>query len=92
MARISADNMKGLNQRMKEVEVVVKRSGEGPAGSSQNIHQPQHQQLLAKQPSEKDLFFQRQGIDPNMGVSVWREIQVSNIMPTSLIFTENNQF
>ncbi|GMH89020.1 hypothetical protein TrST_g11153 [Triparma strigata] len=82
LARISADNMKGLNQRMTEVEVVVKRSGEGPAGSSQNIHQPQHQQLLqqqqqqlAKQPSEKDLFFQRQGIDHNKGVSIWREIQ-----------------
>lgn len=83
LARISADNMKGLNQRMKEVEVVVKRGGDG-VGGSQNIHQPEHQQMLQqqqqqmqmqKQPSEKDLFFQRQGIDSNKGVSIWREIQ-----------------
>ena len=93
LARISVDNLKGLNQRIKQVEVVVRKSGGMGEGGQQppakNIHmerhlqqiqqqqqQQQQQQAMARQPSEKELFFMSKGVtDLGRGVSTWREIQ-----------------
>ena len=85
LARISADNLKGLNARMKQVEVVVRKSGGmrdgGQQPGVQNIHVQRHanqiqqeQEAMAKQPSKMELFFKSRRLDPARGISTWREI------------------
>ena len=67
---------------------MVRKSGGlsegGQQPPAQNIHmqrhmqqvQQQHQQPMARQPSEKELFFMSKGVkDLGKGVSTWREIQ-----------------